>query len=304
MKVFLTGASGYVGSYVLRALLERGHSVRCLVHARRIESDDPRVESVEGSILESTGLSGRLSGCEAVIHLVGILEEQSARGITFDAVHDRGALHVVQEALRAGISRFVHMSANGARPDGPARYQRSKWAGETHVRRAGFEHWTIFRPSILFGDPGPGRPEFATDLAKRLIRRFPILPIFGAGTYRMQPVHATLVAAAMAQAIDSSRAHGQSYGVGGLETLTYVKIVDRITKGMGLSPKPKIHVPLWVARSAVHTLGRVGALPITPDQFEMLVEGNIVDVDPFYRDFDVLPVHFSAENLAYVQKYV
>ncbi len=303
MKIFLTGASGFVGSYVLQALLDEGHDVRCLVHSRAIESDDSRVESVKGSILDPVGLEGRMAGCEAVVHLVGIIEERPDKGITFESVHDEGTLHVVQGAVRSGITRFIHMSANGARADGVSRYQTTKWAAENHVRQAGFSHWTIFRPSTLFGDPGPGRPEFALDLTLKLIKPFPILPVFGDGAYAMQPLHIAQLAKAMARSITLPEAHGRSYGAGGREVIAYVEILDRITIGLGIRVKPKIHAPLWIVRPVVHTAGRWGLLPISPDQFEMLVEGNTVDAEPFLRDFGIDPIPFEPEHLEYVRQY-
>lgn len=303
MKIFLTGASGFVGSYILQALLDEGHDVRCLVHSRAIDSVNPRVESVKGSILDPAGLEGSMADCDAVVHLVGIIEERPGKGITFESVHDEGTLHVVQEATRSGITRFIHMSANGARADGVARYQTTKWAAENHVREAGFAHWTLFRPSIVFGDPGPDRPEFALDLTLKLIKPFPILPVFGDGAYAMQPIHIAQLAKAVARSVTLPKAHGRSYGAGGREVLSYVEVLDRITQGLGMPIKRKVHVPLWIARPTIHTAGRWGLLPISPDQFEMLVEGNTVDPEPFLADFEIDPIPFVPRTLEYVRQY-
>lgn len=303
MRVFLTGASGYVGSYVLRALVENGHTARCLVRdsGEDLVVDGENVEPVVGDLLDPTSYEKTLADCEAVIHLVGLLEEKPSRGVTYERIHVTGTKHVVEAARESGIERFIHMSANGARPSGGTAYQRTKWKAEQIVQETGFNHWTIMRPSILFGRPDPGRPEFASRLLADLIRPFPILPVFGDGTYAMQPVHVTEVAASFVQALTREHVSGQRYVVAGPDRMPYVEVLDRIARGAGLDPKPKLHLPMPLARLVVSTVGRLGLLPITPVQFEMLIEGNTGDAISFYRDFDLSPTSFTPENLQYLQ---
>ncbi len=304
MHVYLTGATGFVGAYVLRELVERGHTARCLVReaGTPLAVEGEAVETVRGDVTEARSLAGTMRGCEAVIHLVGIIEEKPSKGVTFEAIHFEGTRNVVEAAREAGVGCFVQMSANGARADGVSAYQTSKWRAEEYVRSAGFDRWTVLRPSLVFGDPGAGTEEFASRLARQLIKPFPILPVFGDGSYRMQPIAVEEVAAAFVQALTLEAAAGQTYCVAGLEAYPYTEILDRITRGLGLEPKPKLNNPLWLVRPAVHTLGKFGLLPISPDQFEMLVEGNTCDSAAFYRDFDVAYKPFTPENLAYVKQ--
>lgn len=301
MRLLLTGATGFVGSYVLAALLAEGHTVRCLVRHDTVALPAP-AEKVRGDVRDPASLQAAMEGCEGVVHLVGIIEEKPAQGITFERMHTEATAHVVAAAQQAGLQRFLHMSANGARPDGVSRYQTTKWQAEEHVRHAGFAHWTIFRPSVIFGDPGPNHPEFCTQLARTLIRPFPILPVFGDGLYAMQPIAVEEVAAAFAKAVTLPAAQAQTYAAVGLTRFSYLEILDRITRGMGLAPKPKLHQPVWLVRPVVRTVGRLGLLPITPDQFEMLLDGNTGNPDPFYRDFGLSYKPFTHENLAYLQR--
>ena len=302
MKVYLTGATGFVGSYVLKELMARGIRVRCLVRdARRklvVESAD--VEKVVGDVLDPRSLKGTMDGCDAVIHLVGIIDEKPSKGVTFESVHFEGTKAAVDEARRAGIDRFVQMSANGARANGVSAYQTSKWKAEEYVRSASFAHWTVLRPSTIFGDPGAENPEFAVQLAKQLVKPFPILPVFGRGDFKMQPISVEEVAAAFVQSLGES-ASGKSYCVAGKEQITFVDLLDRITDAVGHARKPKLPQPLWLMRPAVKTLGRIGLIPITSDQLEMLVEGNTCDSSAFYRDFDVVFRPFIPENLQYIR---
>src|SRR5262249_37520596 len=119
MKVFLTGATGFVGRNMLTRLLEEGHTVRALGRdpQKAAQLAQSGVELVPGDVVEARGLDQGLEGCDAAIHLVGIIIEKGKN--TFAAVHHLGTRNVVEAARRAGVRRFVQMSALGARADGP-----------------------------------------------------------------------------------------------------------------------------------------------------------------------------------------
>ncbi len=304
MHVFLTGATGFVGSYVLEALIDAGHTVRCLMRDTNVplKITHDGIEKVKGDVTKPKTLTGLMRGCDAVIHLVGIIQENSRAGVTFKTMHLDATKHVVDEARDSEIDCFIQMSANGARSEGVSAYQTTKWQAEQYVKKAGFGHWTIFRPSVIFGAPMPGQPEFTSQLTETLILAFPILPVFGDGAYQMQPVAVTDVANAFVQALTLPAANEQTYPVAGPVAYAYTEILDILAEGAGISPKPQLKQPLWLVRPMIHTVGKLGVLPITPDQFEMLVEGNTCDPTAFYRDFDLQRVPFTAANLRYLQK--
>ena len=304
MNVLLTGATGFVGGYVLDALLRHGHEVRALVHSGGDGlAARENVEVHQGDITDPASFGHAFHDVDAVVHLVGIIDESPSKGVTFERIHVGGTRRVVEAAQAAGVTRFVHMSANGARPDGPSAYQRTKWKAEEIVRAAGFDHTVIFRPSTLFGDPGPDNPEFAKRLWETLVKPFPVLPVFGDGTYELQPVHVAACASAFAQAVDRDASDGASYCVAGRERLPYREVLRRIARGGGITPKPTMPVPVGLARVGVNTLGRAGLLPISPAQFEMLVEGNTCDPSAFFADFGVSSPAFDAEALGYLRQY-
>ena len=303
LTVLVTGATGYVGGYVTDALLARGHRVRALARSASPALEGKGVEVRHGDVARPGSFGDAFEGADAVVHLVGIIDESPSEGVTFEAVHVDGTLHVVEAARAAGVTRFVHMSANGARADGVSEYQTTKWRAEQAVYGAGFEHTVVFRPSTLFGDPGPDDPEFAKRLWETLVKPFPVLPVFGDGRYQLQPVHVRACAEAMAEAVTRDASNGQAYCVAGRERVPYREVLRRIARGGGVRPKPTVSVPIPVARLGVNTLGKAGLLPISPAQFEMLVEGNTCDPSAFFADFGVESPPFDGESLSYLRPY-
>src|SRR5436309_1313823 len=116
-RVFVTGATGFVGRTVIQALRAEGYVVRCLV--RRGSERDLRgvgaIERVEGDVLSPQTLEEGMAGCDAVVHLVGIIREHVPTNTTFYRVHVQGTSNVVAAAASVGVRRYIHMSALGAR---------------------------------------------------------------------------------------------------------------------------------------------------------------------------------------------
>ena len=283
MTVFLTGSTGFLGRYVLRALLRTGFTVRCLVRQGELPEEFERddVHIVRGDI--NAPLEEQMRGCQGVIHLVGIIKEDPRKKVTFERLHTDATRNVVRSARVAGIDCIVHISANGASKTGKTEYYTTKWAAEEAVRGSGLNHWCILRPGLIFGDPGRDREEFCTALARDMIQRLPFIPVFGRGEYEFQPVHVDDVAMAAVQALGLDSVNQQIIVALGKKRLTYIALIDTITRALGLIPKPKVYLPLWFVEWGVRFGG--SALPITADQLTMLVEGNSGDASTFFDTF-------------------
>jgi len=285
-RVFVTGATGFVGRTVIPALRAHGHAVRCLV--RRGSEPDLRgmeaIERVEGDVLSPDTLQRDMEGCDTVVHLVGIIREEPAARSTFERIHTQGTINVLAAAAATGVRRYLHMSALGTRPDARARYHRSKWAAEEAVRASPMA-WTIFRPSIIYG---PG--DQFVNLFAGMIRRLPVVPVIGSGQQRLQPVTVAHVAEGFARAVELSAAIKQTYEVAGPDAVSMVRLLDLIGAALGRTRVRKMHVPIGVVRPATRLLHRLPGFPLTPDQLLMLEADNVGDPQPFYSTFDLAPV--------------
>lgn len=270
--VFLTGGTGFVGGYVARRLRDQDHRVRALVRSldRSTSLTELGVDVVVGDITQPKSLDEAVDGCDTVIHLVGIIREKPPA--TFEAVHTRGTLRVLEAAERCGVKRFVHMSALGAREGGTA-YQRTKFEAEELVRRAAIPG-LIIRPSLIVGPGG----DFI-ELLMGILRVTPVVPVIGDGQYRLQPTDVEDVARAFVQAAGRSDSLQGSFDIGGPHKLTYNRLLDIICEEFGWRRR-RLHFPIGLVRPFVDLASNWRLpTPISSQQLTMLLEENIIPGD-------------------------
>jgi uncharacterized protein YbjT (DUF2867 family) len=175
MQVLVTGASGFVGNEVVKELLAQGRQVRALVRRgseKKLQARE-RVEIAFGDCLDPEAVALAAAGCDAVIHLVGIIREFPGRGITFEQVHVQATRNVVGAAKNAGVRRYLHMSALGARPEPADPYHVTNFRADEYVIHSGLTY-TIFRPSVIYGPE-----DQSINLFARHIRRLAFFPSSG-----------------------------------------------------------------------------------------------------------------------------
>ncbi|MCH8148112.1 MAG: NAD(P)H-binding protein [Planctomycetes bacterium] len=250
-SVMVTGATGFVGRYVVRELLARGYKPICVVRSpgklfgQHPDVSSDRITAIAGSLSDLKAMRHAADLSQAVIHLVGIIIERRLKGQTFRGIHVAGTNRVVNAAETAGIKRFVHMSALGSRRDGVSRYHQTKWQGEGLVRDSGLD-WTIFRPSLIHGPDGEFMQlmkAFACDLLP------PIMPYFGSGEAKVQPVFVKDVARCLVDALHNEKTIGKTIPLGGPRVYSWIGLYNACrTRIPGARPwKPLVAQPVPLA---------------------------------------------------------
>ena len=278
MRIFLAGASGFAGEGVLEGLVAAGHEVVALVHSDKsleeITKGNPKVKAVIGDVASAEDMLRAMPrGVDAVIYLPGLLREFPRKGITFRRVHVDGVRNLLAAAKRSGASRWIQMSALGAKPEAATKYYSTKWEAEELVRASGMD-WTILRPSLIFDDRPRRQHNFVDEIAKA-IRMAPFVPILGSGDFLFQPVSLDDVSQTIVQSLAKPETIGKIYEIGGPEKITYRELVARIAQAIG-TKKPAIKIPFWLITSIARLLGRFSFFPISVGEILMLRDGNFV----------------------------
>ncbi|MCG7929421.1 MAG: NAD(P)H-binding protein [Candidatus Thiodiazotropha lotti] len=305
MKIAILGGTGFVGQYLVTELLKQADSPSLLVR----NATDNRHENSEkitwyaGSLDDTNSLKAMLEGKDAVIYNIGILRAYPAQGITFENLQYKGVVTTAALAQEMGVKRFILMSANGVDLK-LTPYQLSKAAAEDHLKQSDLD-WTIFRPSVIFGNP-LGRTEFASMLKRDIIDPpFPA-PLFfeginpqHAGEFQLSPVHVEDVAKAFIQALHLPETVGKTYTLGGPEDLSWQEILKRIAQVNGKT-KVMLPVPAIAPSMAAMLLDRYSWFPISRDQIRMLTKGNTCRGDEIFNLCGIQPKSFSPDHLQYL----
>lgn len=306
MKVAIIGGTGFIGSYIVDALVQAGHTPRLLVRpgsANKLDHPE-KCETVTGDVQEREALLQCMDGADAAIYLIGILREMPEHGVTFDALHRQGAEQTMLAAREMNARRFLLMSANGVRPGGTP-YQTTKLEAEEALRASDLD-WTIFRPSVVFGDPR-GRMEFCTQLKQEIIDSPLPAPLFyggllpvKAGEFEMAPVAVTDVAEAFTRALERPETIGQILQLCGPERLTWKQILSTIAAAVG-KKKLMLPAPAPAVKLVAGVLDRQPWFPVTRDQITMLMQGNVCDEPGAFDLLGIEPTRFDAINLSYLR---
>jgi NADH dehydrogenase len=292
-RIMLTGASGFVGGEIFRQLELRGYAV------------SPLLRTLRGDVFNNSMLDEALRGCQAVIHLIGIIRERRSAGTTFQRIHVEATQRVVEAAKRAGIRRFIHMSALGARPGAVSNYHKTKYAAEEYVRASGLD-WTIFRPSLIHGPRG----EFMQTEAKWARKKAPpflFMPYFGAGFLgrhgagKLQPVYVNDVARAFVDALEKPQTIGEFYTLGGPDEITWPQLHRISAQAIVGHPRWVMPIPVWKAKLLTH-ITPPPLLPFNRDQVIMSQEDNTTDLTKFKDAFGWDPQPFEATLKEYAKE--
>jgi uncharacterized protein YbjT (DUF2867 family) len=282
MRVFVTGATGFVGPAVANAIADAGHEVRVLERKPGAWSEAGiRCQAaVQGDVTDSETMRRAVRDIDVVVHLVAIRQGKPEQ---FERVMVGGTRNLLAAAKDAGVSRFVLMSALGFTDETKdlVPYYNAKWTEEQDTKASGLEH-VIFRPSFIFGSDGGILPTF-----KKLAKLAPVTGIIGSGEQKIQPIWIDDVAAYFAAAIDKPEAANRTFEVGGPDIVSWNEFWQRLRAQLGIRRRPTMHLPTGLMKIPATVTERLpGNIPLTRDLLKMLGAGdNVVSNDDAVRTF-------------------
>jgi NADH dehydrogenase len=284
--VTVFGGTGFLGREIVKALTEVGLATRVAarhpdnVNTQRA-SGGAEIQAVYADVRDESSVALAINGSDAVINCVSLYVENGAE--TFEAIHELGALNVAHQSAELGIKRLVHISGIGADLRSKSSYVHSRAKGELLVNDV-FAHATILRPSAIFGPSD----KFLNTLAA-IAKVSPVLPLFGNGNTKLQPVYVGDVAKAALKVLQTPASQGKVYELGGPHTYTYRALIELL---LGYTRRRRLLLPLpfaiWKALAAVAAI--LPAPPITRAQVVLMERDNVVAKSALsFKDLDVVP---------------
>lgn len=269
MIVLVTGASGFLGRAVVRALLAEGHEVRAF---QRRPSGVESASDALGSITDPAAVARAVEGADGVVHLAAKVS-LAGDPAEFRAVNIEGTERLLDAAERAGVTRVVHVSSPsvahagtaiggvGAEPASPAQargeYARTKAAGELLALARDTPSMPVVavRPHLVWG-PGD------TQLVERIVDRARRgrLPLLDGGTALIDTTYVDNAAGALVAALRRApQAHGRAFVVTNGEPRPVADLLAGICRAVGVAP-PAWSIPAWLGRAAGAVVERAWAL--------------------------------------------
>jgi len=290
--ILVTGASGFVGSHSVAALLGAGHRVVALVRTpqagrlvldRLPETDRAKVELRTGDVTRPGSLPDALVGLDGVLHLVALPSDRRG-GEDLRLVNTEGTRAVVAAMKTAGVKRLVHMGAMGVVDDPTLHYAGSKAKGEALVAASDLD-WTILKPSLQFGE-GDG----FFNIIAGLVRISPgIVPVPGDGSARFQPIHTGDVATVTVRSLGDPTTIGGAFELGGPRYWTYREITREVLSALG-KKRVIVPLPLFLIRLVAGTAELVHIpFPVATDQLRQLRLDNVGPLDVISSRFGFQP---------------
>jgi uncharacterized protein YbjT (DUF2867 family) len=285
--ILVTGANGFVGSHVLRRLVEaRDGPIRAMVRSRAKTQTLDGVEVVEADLTRPETLALAVAGVRVIIHAAAITANvKEPYPGAYDAINRVGTENLVAAAKVAGVSLIVVMSGLGTKPAPMGTYMATRWGLEEAVRKSGIAH-VILQPSVLFGDGA----EFIAALS-RLAKVSPVLPLLAGGRTRFQPLWIEDLVTCLVACAKGDRLLNSSVPLGGSEYATFKEVLQTICHAMHVR-RLLIPLPLPVARIQARLMTLLPNPPLTPGTLELFSFDNATDLDAVDRHFGFHPRGF------------
>lgn len=290
--ILITGATGYIGQYLVARLVSQGERPRCLVRdinrAKTILPAD-KVDFVQGDTTQLTSVNAAVQGIDTVVHAAFITADHKSLGSNYyENTNVNGTANLLKAAKAAAVKRVVEISGLGTKPNKPGSYMQGRYLAEKMLIDSGLDY-TIIRPSVLFGKDA----SFVKGLAV-LVRTAPVLPLIGGGGTMFQPIYVEDVVTVIIKVLENpAGTNGKIYTIGGPDYYSFKQIFDELTKVMHKN-RLKVYAPtpiIGIGAAVMEAL--LPKPPLTRAAMGLFSFNNTTDLNSVERDFGFKPTSFT-----------
>lgn len=275
MKVWISGATGFIGSNLVKTFLKENFEViafvRNPVKAHIIFStiDTSRLKITTGDALDYASIISSIDdNTDVVVNTIGIIIQTTEQ--SFKNMHINVVKNIVYAAKQKGVKRFIHISALGTRENAVSLYHKTKWEGEKCIISSGL-NYTIFRPSVVYGLNDGFTKKILEILSIPLI-----LPLPAGGNNLLQPIYIADLVNFVVSCVNKETTYNKIIELVGPDILRFKEIVEKIKKIKKYKFKIPLYIPLFIMKVIAFFAEKFQSTPlITLDQIKMLKEDNI-----------------------------
>lgn len=276
MKVFVTGATGFTGSHTVPQLIDSGYDVRCLVRedSNRSSLSHLPIDWVGGDLNDPNSLLTGMENCDALVNIASLGFGHAG--------------NIVTSATKAGIQRCIFISTTAIFTNLNAKSKQVRLQAEELIKKSDLD-FTILRPTMIYGSP---RDRNIWRLIQ-FIRKSPLIPVLGSGSFLQQPVYVEDVARSICSALNYQATIHKCYNIAGQQALTYNEMIDTVAILLKKRIR-KIHFPSKMVVDILKLLENTPIpFPIKSEQVLRLNENKNFDYGGAFSDFQYQPKSFA-----------